>query len=133
VRRAPSPPEGKEISMNLIRLERHQHPRPPHQELRQKTVFDSGARNIGQVGNLYVDDDRNLQFLDVCTSGLFGFGTKHYLVPVEAIAEEAPGSVSLKVDQQTVESAPTLANPRTAPGADLQRAAHEHFGLGAVL
>ncbi len=51
--------------MNLIRLERHQHPRPPHQELRQKSVFDSGCRNIGQVANLYVDDDRNLQYLDV--------------------------------------------------------------------
>jgi hypothetical protein len=41
--------------MNLHRLERHQHPKPPHQELRQKSVFDSGSRNVGQVGNLYVD------------------------------------------------------------------------------
>jgi hypothetical protein len=43
--------------MNLHRLERHQHPKPPHQELRQKSVFDSGSRNVGQVGNLYVDED----------------------------------------------------------------------------
>ena len=43
--------------MNVHRLERHQHPRPPHQELRQKTVFDSGSRSIGPVSNLYVDDD----------------------------------------------------------------------------
>ena len=119
--------------MNLIRLEHHQHPRPPHQELRQKTVFDSGVRSIGQVANLYVDEDSNLQFLDVCTSGLLGFGTKHYLVPAEAIAEESPGSVTLKVDQQSVESAPTLVNPKGAPGEELQRAAHEHYGLGAVL
>jgi len=119
--------------MNLIRLERHQHPRPPHQELRQKSVFDSGARNIGQVGNLYVDDDRNLRYLDVCTSGFLGFGTKHYLVPAEAIADEAPGSVTLRVDQQSVESAPTLANPKAAPDEGLQAAASEHFGMGAVL
>jgi sporulation protein YlmC with PRC-barrel domain len=118
--------------MNLQRLERHQHPKPPHQELRQKSVFDSGCRNIGQVGNLYVDEDSNLQFLDVCTSGLLGFGTKHYLVPAEAIEEESPGSVTLKVDQQSVESAPTLANPKGAPGEELQRTAHEHYGLGAV-
>ena len=118
--------------MNLKRLERHQHPKPPHQELRQKSVLDSGARGIGQVGNLYVDEDRNLQFLDVCTSGFMGFGTKHYLVPAEAIAEEAPGSVTLKVDQQSVESAPTLDNPKGAPGEELQRTAHEQFGLGAV-
>ena len=118
--------------MNLTRLERHQHPKPPHQELRQKSVFDSGCRNIGQVGNLYVDEDRNLRFLDVCTSGLLGFGTKHYLVPAEAIAEESPGSVTLKVDQRSVEGAPTLAAPKGAPGEELQRAALEHYGLRAV-
>ena len=119
--------------MNLIRLERHQHPRPPHHELRQKSVFDSGCRNIGQVANLYVDDDRNLQFLDVCMSGFLGFGKKHHLVPAEAIDEESAGTVTLKVDQQSVERAPTLANPKAGPDEELQRAAHEHYGLGAVL
>ena len=119
--------------MNLHRLERHRHPSPPHHELRQKTVFDSGVRSIGQVSNLYVDDDMELRFVDVCTSGFLGFGTKHHLVPVEAIAEELPGTVTLKVDQQTVEGAPTLTNPRVVPGEGLQREAHEHFGLGAVL
>ncbi len=102
--------------MNLIRLEHHQHPRPPHHELRQKTVFDSGVRGIGQVANLYVDDDRNLQFLDVCMSGFLGFGKKHHLVPVEAVAEESPGAVTLKVNQQTVEGPrrwPTRAPCRT--------------------
>ena len=119
--------------MNLIRLERHQHPRPPHHELRQKSVFDSGCRNIGQVGNLYVDDDRNLQFLDVCMSGFLGFGTKHHLVPVEAIDEESSGALTLKVGQQAVERAPTLANPKVGPDEELQRASREHYGLGAVL
>ena len=118
--------------MNLTRLERHQHPKPPHQELRQKSVFDSGSRNVVQMGNLYVDEDRDLRFLDVCTSGFLGFDTKHYLVPAEVIAEESPGAVTLKVDQQSVESAPTLANPKGAPGEELQRAAHEHYGLGTV-
>lgn len=98
--------------MNLIRLERHQHPRPPHHELRQKTVFDSGVREIGQVASLYVDGDRNLQY---------------------AIADVAPGSVTLKVDQQTVESAPTLSDPHAGPDEELQRTAREHFGMGAVL
>jgi hypothetical protein len=119
--------------MNLIRLERHQHPRPPHHELRQKSVFDSGCRNIGQVGNLYVDDDRNLQFLDVCMSGLLGFGKKHHLVPADAIDEESAGAVTLKVDQQSVERAPTLANPKAGPDEELQRAAHEQYSLREVL
>ena len=118
--------------MNLTRLEQHQHPRPPHHELRQKTVLDSGVRAVGQVDNLYVDDDMDLQFVDVEKSGFFGLGKKHHLVPVEAIAEEGPGSITLTVDEQTVESAPTLSNPHDAPDEDLQRAAREHCGVAAV-
>jgi hypothetical protein len=62
-----------------------------------------------------------------------GFGKKHHLVPVEAIAEESSGTVTLKVDQQSVERAPTLANPKAGPDEELQRAAREHYGVGAVL
>ena len=118
--------------MNLTRLEHHQHPRPPHHELRQKDVFDSGSGLIGQVDNLYVDDDRNLQFADVSITGLFDFGKKHYLIPVEVIAEEESGSITLTVDRQTVQSAPSLGDPHAAPDEGLQRAAREHCGLPAV-
>jgi hypothetical protein len=56
--------------MKLIRLEHHQHPRPPHHELRQKNVLDSADRQIGEVANLYVDEnDRELHFVDVVTGG----------------------------------------------------------------
>jgi hypothetical protein len=116
--------------MNLVRLERHQHPRPPHQELRQKSVFDSGDRHFGDVANLYVDGDRNLHFVDVVTGGFMGLGKKHHLVPVEAITEESPGSVTLGVDQGTVENAPTLSNPHVGPDDELQRATREHYGYG---
>ena len=117
--------------MNLTRLEHHQHPSPPHHELRQKEVLDSGSRGIGWVDNLYVDDDNNLQFADVYTTGLFDFGKKHYLIPVEVIAQEESGSVTLTVDQQTVQSAPSLDHPHAAPDESLQRAAREHCGLAA--
>ena len=114
--------------MNLTRLEHHQHPRPPHHELRQKNVLDSGDRNIGQVANLYVDDDMDLKFVDVVTSGFLGFGKKHHLVPVEAISEEGSGSIMLGVDQETVERAPTLPDPHAGPDEELQRAIREHYG-----
>jgi hypothetical protein len=56
-------------------------------------------------------------------------GTKHRLVPVEAIAEEEPGSsITLTVDQQIKESAPTFGDPHAAPDEALQRAAREHCG-----
>jgi hypothetical protein len=94
-------------------------------------VPDSGSRLIGQIDNLYVDDDSNLQFADVSTTGIFDFGKKHYLIPVEDIAEEESGYVSLRVDQQTVQSAPSLDHPHAVPDEGLQRAAREHCGLAA--
>jgi hypothetical protein len=113
--------------MNLIRVQRDQHPRPPYHELRQKRVLDSGYRSIGQVANLYVDEDMELHFLDVATTGFMGLGTKHHLVPVEAIASEDAGSITLALDQQAVESAPVYANPHAGPDEELQRATLEHY------
>jgi sporulation protein YlmC with PRC-barrel domain len=114
--------------VNLIRLARHQHPKPPHHELRQKRVLDLDGRPIGQVANLYVDKDMELQFVDVVSSRFLGFGTKHHLVPVEVIAEEGAGSIMLVADQQEVESTPTYANPHSAPDEELQDTTREHYG-----
>jgi hypothetical protein len=118
--------------MNLTQLAFTQHPRPPQRELRQRGVFDSGDRLIGHVVNIYVDDEENFRFVDVAMGGFMGLGKKHHLVPVESIAEEEPSSVTLTVDQQTVESAPTLGDPHAAPEENLQRAARERCGLAAV-
>jgi PRC-barrel domain len=113
--------------MKLDRLSFPQHPRPPQRELRERGVFDSGGHLIGYVAQVYVDDEGNYRFVDVATGGFKGWlGTKHRLVPVEAIAEGDPGSITLRVDRQTLDSAPTLANPHEAPDEDLQRAAREH-------
>ena len=46
-----------------------------------------------------------------------GIGKKHHLVPVEAIAEAEPGSITLTVDRRTVRSAPTLGELHAAPDA----------------
>ena len=111
--------------MNLTRLAFTQHPRPPRRELRQRSVFDSGDRLIGHVVNIYVDYEENFRFVDVTTRRLMGLAKKHHLVPVEAIAEEDPGSITLTIDRQTVESSPTLADTHAAPDEALQRVARE--------
>jgi hypothetical protein len=59
--------------MNLTRLAYTQHPRPPQRELRQRGVFDSGGRLIGHVANIYVDDDKNFQFVGCCYARVLGF------------------------------------------------------------
>ena len=111
--------------MNLTRLAYTQHPRPPQRELRQRGVFDSGDRLIGHVENIYVDEEGTFRFLDLAMGGFMGIAKKHHLVPVEAIAEEEPGSITLRVDRQTVQSAPTLGDPHTAPEEGIQRAARQ--------
>jgi len=118
--------------MNLTRLTFTQHPRPPQRELRQRGVFDSWGSLIGHVANVYADDDRNYRFVDVALSSLLGLGKKHHLVAVEITAEEEPDSITLTVDRQTVESAPTLSALPEAPDEGLQRTAREHCGLAAV-
>ena len=118
--------------MRLTRLAFPQHPRPPQRELRQRSVSDSDGGLIGYVANVYVDDERNYRFVDVATGGFKSLGAKHHLVPVEAIAEGEPGSITLTVVQSTVESAPTLGDPLDAPDEELQRAAREHCGLAPI-
>jgi hypothetical protein len=116
--------EKGEYPMNLARLEFTQHPRPHQRELRQRGVFDSGDRLIGHVENIYVDEEGTFRFVDVAMGGFMGIAKKHHLVPVEAIAEEEPGSITLTVDRQTIlQSAPTFGDPHTAPDEGLQRAA----------
>lgn len=119
--------------MNVVRLARHQLPRPPqpgvYRELRQKSVIDSRGRITGTVENLYVDEDsRHLRFVDVVTSGFLGLGRKHHLVPVEAVSEEGPGSITLGVDQETVERAPIFPNPQVGADEEYQRTIREHYG-----
>ena len=114
--------------MNLVRLERHQHPSPPRQELRNRGVYASTGWYLGHVAHLYVDDDRKLRFVDVVSGGFLGLGRKHHLIPVEAIAEATLNAITLGVDEETVEGAPTIPNPLVAPDEDNQRALYEHYG-----
>jgi hypothetical protein len=117
--------------MALTRLEHHEHPAPPHNEMRQKSVLDSGDRFVGTVANLYVDEDsRQLRFLDVLTSDFLGLERKHHLLPVEAVSEEDSGSITLGVDQEAVESAPPFPDPHVGPDEAYQGTIREHYGYG---
>jgi hypothetical protein len=121
--------------MVLIRLEHHEHPAPPQHEMRQKAVLDSGDEIVGTVANLYVDEDsRQLRFVDVTTDDqhyiFLGLEKKHHLVPVEAVSEEDSGSITLRVDQEAVQSAPPFPNPHVGPDEEYQRTIREHYGYG---
>jgi hypothetical protein len=116
--------------MDLEKLARHQHPRPPQQELRGHRVLDSRNREIGDVTGLYVDsDERKLRYLHLVTAGFLGLGRKHYLIPYEDVDEETPGIVKLRHDQETIEGSPRF-DPHTLPTEDYQRDIRKHYGYG---
>jgi hypothetical protein len=97
--------------------------------MRQKSVLDSGGSVVGTVANLYVDEgSRQLRFLDVVTSDFLGLERKHHLIPVEVVIDQDPGSITLRVDQGTVQSAPGFPNPHVVPDEDYQRTIREHYG-----
>jgi hypothetical protein len=106
--------------MKLERLSFPQHPRPPQRELRHRGVFDSGGTLIGQVTNVYVDEEGRFRFVEVATGGVVGLGKEHRPVPIEAVADADPGSFTLKVGRRTVESVPTLGNPDAAPDGSMR-------------
>lgn len=117
--------------MTLVRLELHEHPASPQHEMRQKRVLDSGDHIVGTVANLYVDEgSRRLRFLDVLTSEYLGLERKHHLVPVEAVSDQDPGSITLGVSQEALQDAPDFPDPRTAPGEGYQRTIREYYGYG---
>jgi hypothetical protein len=120
--------------MNIVRLEKHQFPSPPQHDIREYNVLDSSGRYFGEVAHLYVDEDeRKLHFVDVLTLGFFALGRKHYLVPVETIADESAsrGQIKLNVDEETLKRSPRFPNPLAGPDAELQRAIHEYYGYAA--
>jgi hypothetical protein len=117
--------------MALIRLELHEHPASPQHEMRQKSVLDSGGSVVGAVANLYVDEgSRQVRFLDVVTSDFLGLERKHHLLPAEAVSDQDPGSITLGVDQEDVESAPPFPAPHVVPDEEYQRTIREHYGYG---
>ena len=116
--------------MDLEKLARHQHPRPPQKELRGHRVLDSRNREVGDVVGLYVDrDERKLRYLQVVTAGFMGLGKNHYLVPFEGVDDETPGAVKLRHAQETIESSPTF-DPHTLPTDDYQADIRKHYGYG---
>jgi hypothetical protein len=50
------------------------------------------------------------------------------LVPIEAVNESGPGSITLGVEQETMESAPTFPNPQAGLNEEDQRTIREYYG-----
>ena len=123
--------------MNVIMLQKDEHPARPDHDVRGQSVLDSGEHILGYVANLFVDEDeRHLRFIDVVPQDWLGRERKrhHHLVPIEALIPRAESirrdsyaEVELQVDKETVESSPTLPPSFDAPDSELQEAIRQHY------
>jgi PRC-barrel domain len=92
-------------------------------------VLDSSGRYFGEVAHLYIDEDeRKLRFVDVLTLGFFALGRKHYLVPVETIADESASrsQIKLNVDEETLKRSPTAFTIMIEPASGSRSVRRSH-------
>jgi sporulation protein YlmC with PRC-barrel domain len=72
----------------------------PEQDVRGNEVYDPKGQRIGNVDDLYIDEEkRGVRFLEVVDGGflgILGIGEKRFLVPVEAVTEVARGMVTVE-------------------------------------
>lgn len=91
-------------------------------------VFDEEGEQIGSVEDLYVDEDeREVCFLDVAAGGFLGIGEKHFLIPVEAVAEVSDNSLTVDHSRQKVVDSPPFDTSAVSQ-ASYQRDIYDHYG-----
>jgi sporulation protein YlmC with PRC-barrel domain len=97
-------------------------------DLRGRKVCDRDGQEIGEVEDLYADrEEQRVRFLSVSAGGTLGIGEKHFLIPMEVVAEASADRVVLTQDRDTVTSAPDF-DEEAEPDREYQRAVYRHYG-----
>ncbi len=105
---------------------------------RAKTVAAKGPyRTIlpeSSVPPLYVDrEGRKVRFLDVGAGGFLGIGEKHFMIPVEAVADVGEDRVTIEQGREKVVSSPPFDTDVVPPTADYQRDVYEYYGYAPAM
>ena len=100
------------------------------QDVRGLCALDQSGEEIGSVEDLYVDpQEREVCFLDVSVGGFLGIREKHFLVPVEAVAEVREDGVVVDQYREKVAGSPPF-DARVVPQPTYQRDIYEYYGFG---
>ena len=101
----------------------------PEQDIRGLDVYDYEGNQIGSVEDLYVDtEERKVRFLDVGAGGFLGIGEKHFMIPVEALADVSEDSVTVEHSREKVMESPPFDTDVVPPTADYQRDVYGYYG-----
>ena len=114
--------------MNVVRLARTSFPGPAPRTAPEERLRLQGAKHGYGGEPLRRGGQQGYALRGRRHERIPGLGRKHHLVPVEAVSEEDPGSMTLGVDQETVQRAPTFANPRVGANEEYPRTIREHYG-----
>ena len=118
-----TPNEVAKLSEEAVAL------KDPSQDLRGREVYDRDGNPIGTVEDLYVDpgSQYEVRFLDVESGGFLGIGEKHFLIPIEAVADANEDRVTIAEDREKIKSAPDVPlNPVITP--DNRQRLYDYYG-----
>ena len=76
-------------------------------DIRGRYVIDMAGERLGEVDDLFIDDqERKVRILEVASGGFLGLGTKKFLIPVEAIMRITEDTVYIRQSRERVATAP---------------------------
>jgi sporulation protein YlmC with PRC-barrel domain len=77
------------------------------EDIRGRTVFDMAGEELGEVNDLFIDEqDHKVRLLEVASGGVLGLGTTKFLIPVDAIRRITEDAVYISQSRERVAGAP---------------------------
>ncbi len=99
----------------------------PAHDIRGREVYSNTGEKIGEVEDLYVDDqETKVRFLDVSAGGFLGIGEKHFLVPVGVVSDVEEGRITVDHSRQKILDSPPL-DTNAVPGPKQQYEVNTHY------
>ena len=79
----------------------------PYQDVRGWKVQDTDGVELGHLADVLIDEHaQKVRFLKIAHGGLFGFGTSHSFIPIDAVVDVGHGVVTVATTLQQVAGAP---------------------------
>jgi sporulation protein YlmC with PRC-barrel domain len=77
------------------------------EDIQGRTVLDTTGQEVGEVGDLLVDEqERKVRMLEVSSGGFLGLGATTFLLPVDAIVRITEDAVYISQARERIAGAP---------------------------
>jgi sporulation protein YlmC with PRC-barrel domain len=77
------------------------------EDIRGRDVFDTAGEEIGEVDDLFVDEqEQKVRFLQVASGGFLGLGATKFLIPVDAITRITEDAVYISQTRERLAGVP---------------------------